>query len=152
MLLYLLSADFFQNQLYRKPLSEIPSECQIVWIKIRPEILSGRILTQTVCKSYQQTTLGDHFSHFADFYQNQLVKSSFRNTIRVSNSLDPDQTRHFVGSDLDPNSETVCKSYQQTTLGDKEFLFVWFDSLRPINNLSIKQGQVFLGWTSTKLG
>ena len=30
--------------------------------------------------------------------------------------------------------------------------FVWFDSLRPINNLSVKQGQVFLGWTSTKLG
>ena len=31
-------------------------------------------------------------------------------------------------------------------------LFVWFDSLRPINNLSVKQGWVFLGWTSTKLG
>ena len=31
-------------------------------------------------------------------------------------------------------------------------LFVWFDSLHPINNLSDKQGQVFLGWTSTKLG
>ena len=30
--------------------------------------------------------------------------------------------------------------------------FVWFDSLRPINNLSVKQGRVFLGWTSTKLG
>ena len=30
-------------------------------------------------------------------------------------------------------------------------LFVWFDSLRPINNLSVKQGRVFLGWTSTKL-
>ena len=30
-------------------------------------------------------------------------------------------------------------------------LFVWFDSLRPINNLSDKQGRVFLGWTSTKL-
>ena len=26
------------------------------------------------------------------------------------------------------------------------------DPLRPINNLSVKQGQVFLGWTSTKLG
>ena len=25
------------------------------------------------------------------------------NTIRVSNSLDPDQARHFVGPDLDPN-------------------------------------------------
>ena len=31
-------------------------------------------------------------------------------------------------------------------------LFVWFDSLGPINNLSVKQGQVFLGKTSTKLG
>ena len=32
------------------------------------------------------------------------------------------------------------------------FYFVWFDSLRHINNLSVKQGWVFLGWTSTKLG
>ena len=32
------------------------------------------------------------------------------------------------------------------------FRFDWFDSLRPINNLSVKQGRVFLGWTSTKLG
>ena len=31
------------------------------------------------------------------------------------------------------------------------FLFVWFDSLRPINNLSVIKGRVFLGWTSTKL-
>ena len=31
-------------------------------------------------------------------------------------------------------------------------LLVWFDSLRPINNLSVKQGWVFLEWTSTKLG
>ena len=27
-----------------------------------------------------------------------------------------------------------------------------FDSLRPINNLSVKQGRIFLGWTRTKLG
>ena len=32
------------------------------------------------------------------------------------------------------------------------FCFVWFDSLRPINNLSVMKGRVFLGWTSTKLG
>ena len=31
-------------------------------------------------------------------------------------------------------------------------LFVCFDSLRPINNLSVKQGRVFQGCTSTKLG
>ena len=29
---------------------------------------------------------------------------------------------------------------------------VWFDCLRPINNLSVKQEWVFLVWTSTKLG
>ena len=33
-----------------------------------------------------------------------------------------------------------------------QFYFVWFDSLRPINNLSVIKGRVFLGWTSTKLG
>ena len=33
----------------------------------------------------------------------------------------------------------------------KQMVFVWFDSLRPINNLSVKKGRVFLGWTSTKL-
>ena len=32
------------------------------------------------------------------------------------------------------------------------FVFLWFDSLRPINNLSVKKGWVFLGWTSAKLG
>ena len=32
------------------------------------------------------------------------------------------------------------------------FDFVWFAPLHPINNLSVKQGRVFLGWASTKLG
>ena len=30
--------------------------------------------------------------------------------------------------------------------------FVWFDSLHPINNISVMKGRVYLGWTSTKLG
>ena len=58
---FLSSADFFQNQLFRKILSGIPSECQIVFIQIRPDVLSGLIWVQTVCKSYQQTTLGEIF-------------------------------------------------------------------------------------------
>ena len=37
------------------------------------------------------------FCHLLIFFQNQLFKkNSFRNTIRVSNSLDPDQDGHFV--------------------------------------------------------
>ena len=38
----------------------------------------------------------------ADFFQISFffLKKSFRNTIRVSNSWDPDQARHFVGPRL----------------------------------------------------
>ena len=32
-----------------------------------------------------------------------FLKNYFTNTIRVSNSLDPDQVRHFVEPDLGPN-------------------------------------------------
>ena len=39
------------------------------------------------------------------YFLNKLFqkKKSLRNTIRVSNSLDPDQDRRFVGPGLDPN-------------------------------------------------
>ena len=47
---------FFQNQLFQKVTSGLPSECQTVWTQIRPDILSGLIWVQTVCKGYQQTT------------------------------------------------------------------------------------------------
>ena len=43
---------FYQNQLFFNWLSN----CQTVWIQIRPYILSGLISVLTVCKSYQQTT------------------------------------------------------------------------------------------------
>ena len=47
-----------QNQLFREILSEIPSECQKVWIQIRHDVLSGLMLwVQTLCKGHQQTTL-----------------------------------------------------------------------------------------------
>ena len=40
----------------------------------------------------------------SDFFSKSFFsKTSFRNTIRMSNSLDPDQAPHFVGPDLGPN-------------------------------------------------
>ena len=48
----------------------------------------------------------DNFPLFlssADFFsKTTFSKISFRNTIRVSHSLDPDQAQHFVGPDLVP--------------------------------------------------
>ena len=37
------------------------------------------------------------------FSKSTFSKNSFRNTIRVSNGLDPDQDRRSVGPDLGPN-------------------------------------------------
>ena len=46
------------------------------------------------------------------FVELTFAKKSLRNTVRGSNSLDPDQARRFVGPDL---GQTVCKGYQQTS-------------------------------------
>ena len=43
------------------------------------------------------------FLSSADFFKITFFRKSFRNTIRVSNSLNPDQAQHFVGPDLGPN-------------------------------------------------
>ena len=47
----------FSNQLFKKILSGIPSECQTVWTLIRSDDSSGLIWVQTVCQGYQQGTL-----------------------------------------------------------------------------------------------
>ena len=87
----------FQKHFFLKFLKGMPSECQTVWTQIRPDILSGLIWVQTVFKGYQQTTLVGNFqNHF-------FLKISFRNTIRVSSSLDSDQARHFIEPDMGPN-------------------------------------------------
>ena len=62
-----------------------------------------RVILLSLCR------LGNFFNDFllsADFFYLKLTfsKNYFRNTIRVSNSLNPDQARHFVGPDLGPNS------------------------------------------------
>ena len=39
----------------------------------------------------------------ADFFKSAFLKNSFTNTIGVSNSLEPDQARQYVGPDLGPD-------------------------------------------------
>ena len=46
------------NQFFWQIHPAIPSECQTVWIQIRPDILTGLIWVKTVCKSYQRMTSG----------------------------------------------------------------------------------------------
>ena len=57
-MLLLSSADFFQNYIFRKISSGTLSECQIVWILIRTDILSVLIWVQTVCKRQKLSLAG----------------------------------------------------------------------------------------------
>ena len=70
---------------------------------------SNLYLTRT-CDMYKSVSSLCMLGNFSCFfvvcrYFSTLLfsKYSFRNNIRVSNSLDSDQARHFVGPDLDPN-------------------------------------------------
>ena len=47
---------FFKINFFQKKISGTLSECQMVCIQIRTDILSVLIWVQTVCKGYQQTT------------------------------------------------------------------------------------------------
>ena len=55
----------------------MPSGCQTDWIQIRPHILSGLILVQTVCKGYQQSTLEKSPLVAKELNTKQLVDTSF---------------------------------------------------------------------------
>ena len=56
------------------------------------------------------------FSHINLVFMAEVILS-FRNTIRVSSSFDPDQARHFVGPGLGPN----CLEKQKLPLAEKAF-------------------------------
>ena len=43
------------------------------------------------------------FGHLLISSKSTFLKNSFSNTVRVSNRLDPDQARHFVGPGLGQN-------------------------------------------------
>ena len=94
------------------------SECQTVWIQIRPDILSGPIWVQHVCKS---------FCRLAAFFKINFFKKFFHECIRVSNSLIPDQARLIVGPDQGPNClqkffVVCCIFFSKLTFSKNSFL------------------------------
>ena len=90
----------------------------------------------------------------ADLFQNYFFIEFFhRNTIRMSNGLDPDQDPQNVGADLSPN----C--LQRLSADDKKSPLVWKElKRRPFSGLMAAKGtqsisikpidyQQFLGFT-----
>ena len=55
------------------------------------------------------------------FSNSHFSEKIFRNTIRVSNGLDPDQDRHFVGPERGPNClQSLSEDDKSRTLARKE--------------------------------
>ena len=53
------------------------------------------------------------------FLKLTFAKKSFRNTIRVSNSLDPNQAQRFFGPDLNPNCLQRLSTIKAATSGER---------------------------------
>ena len=89
-------------------------------------------------KRTKRSQLFDYSVYFAYFYyffkyiQNQFFQNTLLGIpLRVSNSLDSDQVRHFV--------QIVCKADQRTTLVDKGFYKTWLCSASTEIFMSSKQ-------------
>ena len=91
--------------------------CGVIYFYLEVEkisTVSSAMVIWLVCTFWLTWNVNhSHFACWVIFYTFAVVcwlfskltfsKNSFRNTISVSNSLDPDQARHSVGPDLDPN-------------------------------------------------
>ena len=67
---------FCRLLIFSKILSGIPTECQqTVWIQIRPDVSSGVICIQAVCKGCQQMTIADNLNYCIHFSQLSLTLS-----------------------------------------------------------------------------
>ena len=75
-MLFFSSADFFNINFFKKLFQENHLSVKQRWIQIRPDVLLGLIWVQIVCKSYQQTTLGDKRVKITD--KNIIKKTQMR--------------------------------------------------------------------------
>ena len=89
-------------------------------VKMQHKIFSWRI-SLTLC-------MLDNFSCFScgllTFSKLISSKDSFRKTIRVSNNIDPDQDRHYVGPDLGPNCLHRLPADDKSSLARKEYIII----------------------------
>ena len=84
------------------------SICKLFWVH--------PVFMNRSCSFFAYWVIFHAFLSSADFFfsKSTFSKNSSRNTIRVSNSLDPDQAQQNIGLIW---VQTVFKGYQQTTLG-----------------------------------
>ena len=82
--------------------------CEIFVLGLIKSVYDEALLTLCMLGNFSMRLLSS-----AHFFKINFFKNSFRNTIRVSNGLDPDQDRQNVGPDLGP------KCLQRLSADDK---------------------------------
>ena len=80
----------------------------------------------------------------ADFLQNELLKKSFRNPIRVSSNFDPDRIRCSVGPYLGPNCLQRLSADHKSRQKGKIFYIISFSLLvkgiiKPFKSVFLKK-------------
>ena len=104
---FLLSADFYQNQLFSNFLPGIPSKCLFDLILYIPSTIfqlnTGTGLPGLNKDHNAVTPVRLEPAASPSRVKNSTTEPLCSHTIRVSNSLDPDQARHFVRPDLGSN-------------------------------------------------
>ena len=98
--------------------------------------VSNYLLTQF--QSWSSYSLWDilfpTFLSSAFFFQNQLLWKILSGIRSLSNRLDPDQVRLFVGADLGQNCLQRLSAEQMTQVGKEPiwlFCLIWYESLHP---------------------
>ena len=97
------------------------------------------------------TILHWHFFAYVKWLTAALRAWSRSSIISSSSSIPTDRRIRLSEIPRCSLSWAGTEAWVITDLKLERQIFVWFDSLRPINNLSVIKGRVFLGWTSTKL-
>ena len=112
----------FRNQLFRKILSGIPSECQTVLVRL--DVLLGLIWNQNVCEGFQQTTLAGKelimkkWKYIMTDLLSVVILLFF---FQEHTNLSHDMTKETIGcasrEDIDPRQSENFGSFRESSLG-----------------------------------
>ena len=81
---------------------------------------------------------------------NFFLKNAFRNTTKVSNSLDPDQARRFVGPDLGPNCFQISSADDAAGIvADRKHSSTYWMRYRQVSRECAAGGKELMFFSST---
>ena len=105
------------------------------------------------CMIYSQNTFSTWFASFVLIFMDNNLVSQIMGWLALCTFKNGLFYLKLLMESVNPSySDTHTYWYIKNWTAHSFVCLIWFDSLRPIDNLSVIKECVFLGWTSTKLG